>query len=51
VSQDHQLTIRLPDTSVRLLSRLSSDLDEPRWLIVHKAIQAYARRVKVDQDL
>jgi len=43
VSEYHQLTIRVPETTVTLLSALSKRLGLPRWRIVHEALHAFGR--------
>jgi hypothetical protein len=43
VSEYHQLTIRVPDGTVALLTRLSEELGQPRWRIVHEALIAFAK--------
>ena len=43
VSEYHQLTIRVPDDTVALLTRLAARLGLPRWRIVHEALHAFAK--------
>jgi hypothetical protein len=43
VSDYHRLTMRVPDGTVALLARLSKQLRQPRWRIVHEALIAFAK--------
>jgi hypothetical protein len=42
VSQYHQLTIRVPDRDVALLTALAGVLSRPRWRVISDALRAYA---------
>lgn len=42
VSSYHQLTIRIPESTERLLAAMSGALQRPRWRLVIDALNAYA---------
>jgi hypothetical protein len=42
VSEYHQLTVRVPDADVGLLTALSGVLSRPRWWVVSEALRAFA---------
>lgn len=42
MSDYHQLTIRVPDDVVGLLTALAGALRQPRWRVVTDALRAYA---------
>jgi hypothetical protein len=43
VSDYPRLTLRIPDDSMKLLATSSKRLGQPRWRVVHDALQAYLK--------
>ena len=49
VSKYHQLTIRVPDETVRLLRATGSIFREPMWRVVERAVETYVEQLPPTQ--